>query len=221
MSARILRAFSSSSVALKKKGGKALSATSAASPSEVKFSAADLKKALDGTLRAFEDKVKEARSSAISTEKFAKLNVDLGHGSLAPLKSIATVAARGNKINIVAFDPNEVKRIQTAVISELGLPAELSSTDKQTLSVNVPQQTADKKAAMAKLVKDAYENLRNNHENRISVASLRAKYLNPLKKAAQKDSGVSKDEVKRQTNEIEQIVKTYGGKLQELFKNNS
>lgn len=205
---------------LKKKGGKSAGAPEpdSAPSSSGGFNSAEMKKSLESVLKTFEEKIKEARSNTLSTEKFQNLTVELGQGSTAPLRNIATVAARGNKINIVAFDPREVKRIQTAVISKLGMPTELSNSDKQTLSVNVPQQTAEKKAATAKLIKEAYENLRNNHENRLSIAGVRAKYLNPLKKAAQKNSGVSKDDVKRQTNEIEQLVKTYSGKLQDLFK---
>lgn len=201
---------------MKKKGGSANTSPASDSADTSSFDSAKMKASLESMLKTFSEKIKEAKNSTVNAEKFTNLSIDLGQGSTSTLKTLATVASRGNKINIVAFDPKQLKRIETAIISQLGMPA--VKQDKQTLSVVIPQQTDSKKSASALKIKEAFESLRNNSGNRESIASIRAKYMAPLKKAASKGSGVSKDDVKKQTQEIEQLAKTYGNKLQDLYK---
>lgn len=208
--------FSTSATALKKKGGSPPNTSTNESADSSSFDSSKMKASLESMLETFSIKVKEAKNTTVNAEKFTNLNIDLGQGSSSTLKSLATVAARGNKINIVAFDPKQLKRIETAIISQLNMPA--VKQDKQTLSVVIPQQTDSKKSASALKIKEAFESLRNNSGNRESIASIRAKYLAPLKKAASKGTGVSKDDVKKQTQEIEQLVKVYSNKLQDLYK---
>lgn len=201
---------------MKKKGGSANTSPASDSADTSSFDSAKMRASLESMLKTFSEKIKEAKNTTVNAEKFTNLSIDLGQGSTSTLKTLATVATRGNKINIVAFDPKQLKRIETAIISQLGMPA--VKQDKQTLSVVIPQQTDSKKSASALKIKEAFESLRNNSGNRESIASIRAKYMAPLKKAASKGSGVSKDDVKKQTQEIEQLAKTYGNKLQDLYK---
>lgn len=215
------RTFQTSAAVLKKKKAEGTSHDDLDSrPAPLAFDAAGMKSSLEEMLKIFNQSIKEAKSNTLNTEKLQSLSVDLGQGSSTSLSKLATIATRGNKINIVAFDPKQVKRIQTAIIAHLGMPAEAGS-DSQTLSVTIPQQTEAKKSLAAQHLKDAYESLRNNSSNRFSLASVRAKYLHPLKKAASKNSGVSKDELKKHTQEIEQITKLYTTKLLELYKKNT
>lgn len=215
------RALQNSAYLLKKKKFEGISQDEHETrTASVTFDAAAMKASMEEMLKQFNDKIKEARSNTLNTDKLLSLSVDLGQGSSASLSELATIATRGNKVIVVAFDPKQVKRIQTAIVTHLGMPAEAGS-DSQTLSITIPQQTEAKKSLAAKQLKDAYEALRNNSSNRLSLASIRAKYLTPLRKAASKNSGVSKDELKKHTQELEQITKLYTNKLLELYRKHS
>lgn len=168
---------------------------------------------MDKTLQLFSSRIKDIKSGSTSANRFSGLELELDHGKSQVLKNIATVAQRGNKVSIVAFDPRHVKYIQTAIVGQLGLPAEPSPKDHQSLNVIIPPATTDKKAETHRLIKDAYEQLRHS-SHRQSLATIRHKYISPLKK----QKGTSQSEQKKDIAEVENTTKIYNQKLEDIFK---
>lgn len=177
------------------------------------FDPSAMRTQMDKTIQLFSSRVKDIKSGGTSTSKFSGLELELDHGKSQVLKNIATVVQRGNKVSIVAFDPRHVKYIQSAVVGQLGLPAEPSPKDRQSLNVVIPPATSDKKVETQRLLKEAYEQLRHS-SHRQSLATIRHKHLGPLKK----QKGVSQTELKKNIAEVEQTAKTYNQKLEDLFK---
>lgn len=174
---------------------------------------------LDETLKLFKEKVSKIKSdTSVTTEKYKNIAVDLGNGNTTELKQISTIALRGNNINIVAFDPKQVKRMQTALIQKLGVSATLSPHNTQTLLVPVQTMTGERRAQQDQLMKKLYEQLRNDARDRNSISSIRQKYLQPVRKRMQKKEGESKPELKKESEAIEKLVREYQDKLTDLYK---
>lgn len=176
---------------------------------------AEMQQQLDGALQAFRERLKALKAGAQSLERFRQLPVDTGAGE-ARLGEISTVVQRGNKVSIVAYDPRQVKRIQTALIQRLGLAATPGAHDAQTLSVQLPTLTADRQREQAALAKAAFDSFKSNHQNRQSVASIRARFLQPVKKQLQKD-GCNKTEARKSAERIEKLAQDYAAKLKAAY----
>lgn len=219
-----LRTFISSPVWLKKKekhgGGGSGKNVRAAAAEESEIDVADLlnikevQATLDKTIKAFNDKVKLAKQGSSELQRFTQLPVELGKSHDAKLGEIATVAPRGNKIMIVAFDPKHVKYIQSAVVGQLNMPAEPVPTDKQTLAVTIPPNSASKRDSVQKLIKEEFEHFKQSQSHH-SISAIRQKALAPIKKAR---TQLTQDEFRKLNAQVEDVVKQYTQKLTDAFK---
>lgn len=178
----------------------------------VSFDSAQMKSQLESVVKSFGERIREIKSGNASVQSFAKLPVELTKGEETPLGQIATVAARGNRIQIVAYNPKEVKQIQTAIISKFGLPSQNSANDKQTIFVDIPAASDAQQEEERRRLKEAYDNFRNS-KHRQSISQIRHKYLDPLKKAQG-----SKDDIKKMISQAEALVKKYSKQLEDLLK---
>lgn len=212
--------FSTSYVALKKKekgsgGGKG---AKVAEEPEIDISKLldikEVQSSLDKTIRAFTDKVKLAKQGSSELQRFTQLPVNLGKNHEQKLSEIATVATRGSKIMIVAFDPKHVKYIQSAVVGQLNMPAEPTSTDQQTLAVTIPPNSASKKESVLKQIKEDFEHFKQSQSHH-SISAIRQKALAPIKKARNQ---LTADEFKKLNSQVEDAVKLYTQKLTDAFK---
>lgn len=212
-----IRAFSQSAIAFKKsKAGKAAKETPSPEPvADVKtFDANALKEQLEKSKSLFAEKIKEAKAGALNQKSFFQLPVEVGNDTEQPLGEIATIASRGSKLNIVAFDPKMVKHIRTAIVSKLNIPAQESNTDKQTLSVTLDGDSGSKKDQIRQQLKQEFDHFKTS-ASRFSLSSIRAKQLNSIKKLK---GTQSEAESRKQAKQIEDLIKKYQGEFSEMLK---
>ncbi|PRT53168.1 Ribosome-recycling factor, mitochondrial [Wickerhamiella sorbophila] len=212
--------FSTARAVLKKKerhagGGKA---SKVAEEPEIDISALldikEVESSLEKTIKAFNDKAKLAKQGSSELQRFTQLSVNLGKTHEQKLNEIATVATRGNKVMIVAFDPKHVKYIQSAVVGQLNMPAEPVATDKQTLAVTIPPNSASKKDSVLRQIKEDFEHFKQSQSHH-SIAAIRQKALNPIKKAR---TQLTADDFRKLNGQVEDVVKQYTQKLTDAFK---
>lgn len=176
---------------------------------------ADMKQQLDQALLKFKEKLKSVKSGSTSLDKYTTLQVDTGDATVR-LDSIGTVVQRGNKINIVAYDPKQVKRIQTAFIKELGLTAVTNAQNNQMLTIPVPSLSSSAVNEQKAQAKALYDNFKNNKKNHQSLSSIRAKFLQPIKKQ-QLDPHANKNATKKEAEKIEKLAQDYSAKFKDAF----
>lgn len=208
------RSFNTSLTLLKKKGaGKGAKTAETSSKIAVEEQELDRLHDIDiefnKVLTNFSDKAKHLKSGDADLSKWQNLKVDV-HGAVAQLKNIANVQIKaGNRlIQIVSFDPKDVKHIQSAVISEFHITPQVDPKNKQALIVSLPSKD---KSEVLKQIKALHDDFRNSHKIPTSLAIVRSNFMNKIKKA-KKD--LTEDEFKKFNTKIEKAYQDYSAKLQ-------
>ena len=86
------------------------------------------------------------------------------------------------------------------------------NNDGNTIRINLPELTEDRRKEYVKLVRDKAEH------GRVSIRNVRRKAKEDLE-ALKKDGGAGEDEVERAEKELEVITKSHIDKIDEALKN--
>lgn len=208
------RSFCISPVLLKKKGAdkgpKAVETSSKIAVEEQEHDRLhDIDVEFNKVLSSFSEKVKHLKSGDADLSKWQNLKVGT-QGEVDLLRNIANVQIKaGNRlIQIVSFDPKDVKHIQSAVISEFHITPQVDPKNRQALIVPLPSKD---KSEVLKQIKALHDDLRNSHKLSSSLAVVRSNFMNKIKKA-KKD--LTQDEFKKFNAKIEKTYQDYSAKLQ-------
>ncbi|MSR56443.1 MAG: ribosome recycling factor [Planctomycetaceae bacterium] len=127
------------------------------------------------------------------------------YGSQTPIKQMASVTVQeGKQIVIRPFDATAVSNIVKAIqTSEVGLTP---NSDGRLIRVNVPPLSTERRRQLASRVKELAE------EARVAIRNVRRdgnKHADTL----QKDKGCTEDERDQLKEQVQNLTKTYEGKV--------
>lgn len=130
------------------------------------------------------------------------------YGSPTPLKQIANVSApEADMLVIKPFDPSALGEIEKAIMkSDVGIHP---SSDGKMIRLQVPPLSQERRNQLATRAKETGE------EARVAVRNIRR---DANKKGDTIAKTMGEDELKALKNEIQEFVKTYEGKIDELLE---
>ena len=129
------------------------------------------------------------------------------HGSPTPLKQLANVSVpEPQQIVIRPYDPSIVSDVAKAIQNaNLNLAPNI---DRQFIRLNVPPLTGDRRKQLVGRVNEIAE------QARISIRNIR-RDANKAADQAEKAKEFSEDDTKRVKDDVQELTKTYEGKVDE------
>jgi ribosome recycling factor len=119
-------------------------------------------------------------------------------GTIMPLKQMGTVnIPEPRQIVITVWDKTAVKAVEKAIqASPLGINPQ---SDGETIRLNMPELTRERRAELTKLVNKYAE------ESRVATRNIRREIVDSLKKL-EKDSKINEDDLKKYQKEVQDIT---------------
>ena len=133
------------------------------------------------------------------------------YGSPTPLKQLANISApEADLLVIKPFDPGGLGDIEKAIMkSDVGIHP---SNDGKVIRLQVPPLSQERRQQLATRAKETAE------EARVSVRNIRR---DANKHADEISKTMSEDDVKALKNEIQDLVKSFEKKIDQLLKDKS
>ncbi|MBN9492939.1 ribosome recycling factor [bacterium] len=152
---------------------------------------------MDGAVEALKRDLNGVRTGRAHPSLIESLVVDY-YGANTPLKQLGTInAPEPRLLTIQVWDRSAIRAIEKAIqSSDLGLNPAI---DGQLIRLPIPALTEQRRKDMVKLVHGKAE------EARIAVRNVRRHVQDSLRKA-EKDGGVSQDELKRHEDELQKLT---------------
>ena len=129
------------------------------------------------------------------------------YGTQQPLKSLASISTPDSKtLQIEPWDASVVSAIESAILkSEIGINP---NVDGKVIRLSMPMMTDENRQRLVKQVKEKME------EARIAVRKVRE----DVKKAIEKEEGVSEDDQRAELDALETQVKEMNAKIDAVGK---
>jgi ribosome recycling factor len=164
---------------------------------------------MDRAVDAFKRDLTQLRTGRATPALVENIEVDY-YGSLTPLKQIASISTPDARaIMIQPWDANALREIERSLMtSEMGFNP---SNDGSTISVPIPQLTAERRQEMVKLLKGKIE------DGKVSVRNVRRDGLESLRKL-EKEKSISQDDGRRAQD---QLQKTTDGHTKQIDETGS
>ena len=157
-------------------------------------------------LEVLKEKFRGMRTGRANAGLVDGLRVDY-YGSPTPLKQLANVSApEAHLLVIKPFDRSVLGEIEKAIMkSDVGI---LPSNDGKMIRLQIPPLSQERRSQLATRAKETAE------EARVAVRNIRR---DANKKGDSIAKTMGEDELKALKNEIQEFVKTYEGKIDELL----
>ncbi|MEK7511195.1 MAG: ribosome recycling factor [Patescibacteria group bacterium] len=132
------------------------------------------------------------------------------YGTRSPISSVASVTIEDARtLRISPWDKSVIKNIEKAIVdADLGVG---TSVDDQGLRVSFPELTAERRTMLGKLAGEKTE------QARITLRGHRTDTLKEID-AAEKELGMSQDEVKRYKEEVQKKIDKGNESLEVVLK---
>ena len=132
------------------------------------------------------------------------------YGVMSPLNQVAAISISDAKTLLVSpYDKGQIKQIEKILTdSDLGLSVVGGDTG---IRLSFPDLTAERRVMLAKIAKDKLE------DARISSRKVRDEVWSKIQ-ADEKNGDISEDEKFSQKEKMEEMIKEYNGKLEDIFK---
>lgn len=149
------------------------------------------------------------RTGRASSGLVERLKVDY-YGAPTPMQQLATFSVPENRVLAInVFDKAAVAGVEKAIReSNLGL---MPSTDGNTVRLNFPPLTGERRKELVKLVKQKAE------DGRVSVRNHRHAAKKKLE-SLESDGEISEDDLKRSGTELQTLTDRYVGEIDTLVK---
>ena len=173
------------------------------------FKLDDYDKRMQGAIDNLISNFSGIRSGRASTTLVDNIVVD-AYGQNMKVKDLASVSvpeARTIKINV--WDINLVSSVEKSIVnSSLNLSP---MTEGQTIRINLPDLTAERRAELAKNVK------RLSEEAKVSIRNIRQDGMNLIKKLSSQSA--PEDEIKLLQDDLQKLTDSYTETISEKSKN--
>lgn len=170
---------------------------------------AEAKERMGKSVAHLEGALKGVRTGQATPGLVDGVRVDY-YGSMTPVSQMAQVSVPDARtIAIKPFDATQVGAIEKAIqASDLGITP---VSDGKIIRLPLPMMTEETRQKLVKHVKELAE------EQRIAIRNVR-RDGNTAAKEAQKASALTEDQMHDLESEIQDLTKTYEGKIDELTK---
>ena len=156
-----------------------------------------VKDRMNKAVEHYRHEVSTIRTGRASANILDVVKVDY-YGTPTPLNNIAHVTVpEGQLIVIQPFDPSSLKFIEKAIMSsDVGLTP---NNDGSVIRLNIPTLTEERRKDLVKVVHKIIE------EGRVAVRNIR-RDANDLLKKSEKDNDLSEDNLRRATDNIQEMT---------------
>ena len=160
----------------------------------------DVKDRMNKAVEHYRHEVSTIRTGRASANILDVVKVDY-YGTPTPLNNIAHVTVpEGQLIVIQPFDPSSLEFIEKAIMSsDVGLTP---NNDGSVIRLNIPTLTEERRKDLVKVVHKIIE------EGRVAVRNIR-RDANDLLKKSEKDNDLSEDNLRRATDNIQEMTDEY------------
>ena len=167
----------------------------------------DVKDRMNKAVEHYRHEVSTIRTGRASTNFLDVVKVDY-YGTPTPLNNIAHVTVpEGQLIVIQPFDPSSLEIIEKAIMSsDVGLTP---NNDGSVIRLNIPSLTEERRKELVKVVHKIIE------EGRVAVRNIR-RDANDLLKKSEKDHDLSEDNLRRATDNIQEMTDEYIKNLNQI-----
>ena len=167
----------------------------------------DVKDRMNKAVEHYLHEVSTIRTGRASINILDVVKVDY-YGTPTPLNNIAHVTVpEGQLIVIQPFDPSSLEIIEKAIMSsDVGLTP---NNDGSVIRLNIPSLTEERRKELVKVVHKIIE------EGRVAVRNIR-RDANDLLKKSEKDHDLSEDNLKRATDNIQEMTDEYIKNLNQI-----
>ena len=157
----------------------------------------DVKDRMNKAVDHYLHEVSTIRTGRASANILDVVKVDY-YGTPTPLNNIAHVTVpEGQLIVIQPFDPSSLEFIEKAIMSsDVGLTP---NNDGSVIRLNIPTLTEERRKDLVKVVHKIIE------EGRVAVRNIR-RDANDLLKKSEKDNDLSEDNLRRATDNIQEMT---------------
>ena len=157
----------------------------------------DVKDRMYKAVEHYRHEVSTIRTGRASANILDVVKVDY-YGTPTPLNNIAHVTVpEGQLIVIQPFDPSSLEFIEKAIMSsDVGLTP---NNDGSVIRLNIPTLTEERRKDLVKVVHKIIE------EGRVAVRNIR-RDANDLLKKSEKDNDLSEDNLRRATDNIQEMT---------------
>ena len=157
----------------------------------------DVKDRMNKAVEHYRHEVSTIRTGRASANILDVVKVDY-YGTPTPLNNIAHVTVpEGQLIVIQPFDPSSLEIIEKAIMSsDVGLTP---NNDGSVIRLNIPSLTEERRKELVKVVHKIIE------EGRVAVRNIR-RDANDLLKKSEKDHDLSEDNLRRATDNIQEMT---------------
>jgi ribosome recycling factor len=169
----------------------------------------DLRKEMERTVGALRKDFTRTRTGRASTALLEGITVDY-YGTRTPLNQIAGLSAPEPRLLVIQpYDKSALQQIERSILqSDLGL---VPVNDGKILRVPIPELTEERRRELVKHVRKVAE------DYRVSVRSHRRDALDLLK-SLEKDKEITEDDVRKATEKIQEITKSFTDKVDQVLK---
>ena len=171
------------------------------------FDHLEYQQAMEGVIERFKSEMQKVRTGRAHPDMLAGIKVE-AYGQYMPLSQVANItAADATMLLITPFDPSTIQAIASAIRADqtLGLnPAD----DGHVVRVPVPPLTEERRKEIVKTASTKVE------EAKVALRKVRDDARKELKAA----DDLSEDVKKRCEKEIDDLIKKFSNKIDELFK---
>jgi len=160
----------------------------------------DVKDRMNKAVEHYRHEVSTIRTGRASPNILDMVKVDY-YGTPTPLNNIAHVTVpEGQLIVIQPFDPSSLESIEKAIMnSDVGLTP---NNDGRVIRLNIPSLTEERRKDLVKVVHKIIE------EGRVAVRNIR-RDANDLLKKSEKEHDLSEDNLRRATDNIQEMTDEY------------
>ena len=169
----------------------------------------DLRKEMERTVGALRKDLTRTRTGRASTALLEGITVDY-YGTRTPLNQLAGLAAPEPRLLVIQpYDKSALAQIERAILqSDLGL---VPVNDGKILRVPIPELTEERRRELVKHIRKVAE------DYRVSMRNHRRDAIDLLK-SLEKDKEITEDDVRKATEKIQEITKTYAEKVDQVLK---
>jgi len=156
-----------------------------------------LEQKMNLSLQAFANEISSIRTGRANPRMLDSLRVDV-YGQKMPISQLATISVpEPQMITVQVWDKSNVNLIDQSIrTSDLNLNPMI---DGQLLRIFIPKLNEERRKELIKVLKTMSE------KAKISIRNIRRDAIEDLKKN-QKSKGLSEDDVKKNTNNIQKIT---------------
>ena len=167
----------------------------------------DVKDRMNKAVEHYRSEVASIRTGRASISIMDSVKVDY-YGTQTPLNNIAHITVpEGQLIVIQPFDPSSLEFIEKAIIgSDVGLTP---NNDGNIIRLNIPSLTEERRKELVKIVHKIIE------AGRVAIRNIRRDANDHLKKS-EKDHDLSEDNLKRATDNIQEMTDDHINNLNKI-----